>query len=316
MPRKPRIEFPGAVYHVFARGNRKQLIFYNKSDYVKYLHLVYDYKERYMFHVYAYALMPNHIHLLIETNEIPLSVIMQGLQQSYTQYFNLKHNQVGHVFQGRYKASLCDKDSYLLELVRYIHLNPIRAGLAVELFEYPWTGHKEYEMRPQKAIIDAGYMLEYFGPSLSEARKYYAQFIKDGLKDNNNRTVPTFDYTEGTIPTARGEYTTQLKTKTRNRGSISLDLDMMITIICDRFRVMPQEIRSAMKSPDTVLIRRLLCYFARTMCCMLVKDIAANLKIGETTVSKSIIWVTSNMRKNAKVKKMVENINAILSENV
>jgi REP element-mobilizing transposase RayT len=125
MARKPRIHFPGALYHVITRGNRRQGIFQDEKDLEQFLTYLSNCKNRFPFCLYAYALMQNHLHFLIEVGEIPLSRIMQSLLFGYAHYFNRRYREVGHLFQGRYKAILCDKDAYLLELVRYIHLNPL-----------------------------------------------------------------------------------------------------------------------------------------------------------------------------------------------
>ncbi len=126
MARKPRVEFDGAFYHVIVRGNQRQKVFGDDRDRLAYIERLEQYRERFGFSVYAYVLMANHIHLLVETKRVPLSKIMQGLQFSYTQTYNRRHRTVGHLFQGRYQAILCDRNEYLLELVRYIHLNPAR----------------------------------------------------------------------------------------------------------------------------------------------------------------------------------------------
>ena len=144
MARRPRLFAPGILYHVIVRGNYRQKTFLNGRDYEAYLERLARYRKRFGVTVYAYCLMSNHVHLLLETGSEPLSKFMQGLQQSYTQYFNRKHHKVGHLFQGRYKAIVCEKDEYLLTLVRYIHLNPIRAKLVQRLDDYPYSGHPEY----------------------------------------------------------------------------------------------------------------------------------------------------------------------------
>jgi REP element-mobilizing transposase RayT len=136
MPRLPRIEFTGAFYHIIVRGNNKQSIFLDDQDRYKYLGLLERYKKQHGFIIYAYTLMNNHVHLLIETLRTPISKIMQVINFTYTSYFNRKHKKVGHLFQGRYKSYLCDRDTYLLALVRYIHLNPVRAKLAKNPQEY------------------------------------------------------------------------------------------------------------------------------------------------------------------------------------
>ena len=152
MARKPRVEYPGAFYHVMTRGNRKEAIFKDDKDRLRFLRKVLEYKERYGFILYAYILMKNHIHLLIETRDAALSKIMQGLLQSYTQWYNGKYRTVGHLFQGRYKSILCDKKVYLLNLIRYIHLNCVRAGLVRDPGEYKWSSHRIYLGRTSKMV--------------------------------------------------------------------------------------------------------------------------------------------------------------------
>jgi REP-associated tyrosine transposase len=155
MARRPRVFAPGILYHVIVRGNHRQKTFQNGRDYQTYLERLARYRRQFGINVYAYCLMPNHVHLLVETGSQPLSRFMQGLQQSYTQYFNRKHHKVGHLFQGRYKAIICDKDEYLLSLVRYIHLNPIRANIVQKFDEYPYSGHHNYlEGRASEILAD------------------------------------------------------------------------------------------------------------------------------------------------------------------
>jgi putative transposase len=181
MARKTRIEFPGAFYHVFARGNNKQKIFKDDQDYKVYILDIKKYHERYKFILYAYALMPNHIHFLIETGITPLSKIMQGLQQSYTSYFHKKYKSVGHVFQARYKAILCQRDAYLLELVRYIHLNAVRAVLADSPEKYPWSSHLVYLGYLRQSFIEKDFIFKLLSDNRYAAEKIYIQFIKDGM---------------------------------------------------------------------------------------------------------------------------------------
>jgi hypothetical protein len=124
--------------------------------------------------------MSNHVHLLLETGSEPLSKFMQGLQQSYTQYFNRKHHKVGHLFQGRYKAIVCEKDEYLLTLVRYIHLNPIRAKLVQRLDDYPYSGHPEYCGVRVSEALETSRVLNMLG-----GRQSYQRFIQEGLRDGH-----------------------------------------------------------------------------------------------------------------------------------
>jgi REP element-mobilizing transposase RayT len=129
------------TYHVVRVQRRKT--FRSDDDYKAYQDRLEKYRAKFHVRIYAYCLMPNHVHLLLGTGSTPLAKFMQGLQQSYTQYFNRRYHKVGHVFQGRYKAIICDKDKYLLALVRYIHLNPVRARLAKRPERYT---HRTYEL--------------------------------------------------------------------------------------------------------------------------------------------------------------------------
>jgi putative transposase len=191
MARKPRIEFDGAFYHVLVRGNQKQKIFLEKQDFRKYLQIVGDYKSRYPFVLYGYVLMPNHVHLLIETGKTPLSKILQGINQRYTMYFNWKYETVGHLFQGRYKAILCHKEEYLLNLIKYIHNNPVRARLAADADGYPWSSHRLFLKPTTKGIVDTPIALGHFSEDVSQGAKLYRRFMgEEGIsKGELEKTV-------------------------------------------------------------------------------------------------------------------------------
>jgi REP element-mobilizing transposase RayT len=178
MARKPRIQFKGAFYHVIVRGNQKQSIFLDDADRNRYLEGLAKYKRRCKFVLYAYVLMDNHVHLLIETPEEPISRIMQLINFTYTQYFNKKYGKEGHLFQGRYKAILCDRDSYLLSLVRYIHRNPVKAGIATSVAEYQWSGNNEY-YKENPELVDTDGVLRMFSEKPSVARRKFREFIEE-----------------------------------------------------------------------------------------------------------------------------------------
>jgi REP element-mobilizing transposase RayT len=183
MARKPRIQYEGALYHVIVRGNQRQDIFLEDADRHEYLERLLKYKQKCGFNLYAYMLMSNHVHLLIETPIDPISRIMQMINFTYTQYFNRKYRKVGHLFQGRYKAILCDKDNYLLALVRYIHLNPMRAGSTRNLDKYPWSSHIEYETG-KRVLADTDKVLRLFSESPTGARRKYVDFINSKLEED------------------------------------------------------------------------------------------------------------------------------------
>ncbi len=178
MPRKPRIHFPGALYHVIARGNRRERIFRDQKDYQLYLNFLREYKDRYGFYLYAYTLLPNHVHLLIEAGRYPLSRLMQNLQFRYTRHFNIKYKNYGHLFQGRYKAILCEKESYLLELSAYIHLNPLRAGLVEDPIKYRWCSYRSYVRERKDDLVERDFLFAQFSQDKNVAMREYERFVK------------------------------------------------------------------------------------------------------------------------------------------
>ena len=163
MPRRPRVFAPGLVYHVVARGNRRQSVFHQSRDYRVYLDRLARYRARFEAAVHAYCLMPNHVHILIQAGPPPLAQLMQAVQQSYTQYFNRAYTTVGHVFQGRYKAFVCHRNSHLATLVQYIHLNPVRAGLVTRAEAYPYSSHVLYLRGRTTTVVDPKPVLRFLG---------------------------------------------------------------------------------------------------------------------------------------------------------
>ncbi|MCL5278155.1 MAG: transposase, partial [Deltaproteobacteria bacterium] len=125
MGRPLRIEYPGALYHIISRGNERRSIFLDNADRFKFLAILKDYHERYNILIHSFVFMDNHYHLILETPKANLIEVMHGINGVYTGYFNRRHERSGHLFQGRYKGILVDKDAYLIELSRYVHLNPV-----------------------------------------------------------------------------------------------------------------------------------------------------------------------------------------------
>lgn len=185
MARQLRIEYPSALYHIVSRGNAHQNTFLSESDYITFFKVLNDVCDQYVFIVYAYCLMSNHYHLLIETIDANLSAGMRQLNGVYTQKFNYFHQRVGHLFQGRYKAIIVEKDSYLMELSRYIVLNPVRAGIAKSPQEWKWSSYRAMiGMGPGAACLDKEWLVNNFG-SQKTAREKYISFVNDGLDRPN-----------------------------------------------------------------------------------------------------------------------------------
>ncbi|MEA3332287.1 MAG: transposase [Pseudomonadota bacterium] len=183
MARPLRIEYPGAYYHVTSRGNERKDIFWSSQDRRKFLSYLESAVVRYGATIHAWTLMSNHYHLLIETPSGNLSQIMRHINGAYTTYFNVKQQRSGHLFQGRYKAILIDADNYATELSRYIHLNPVRAGIVDKPEDYPWSSYKSYigrEKTPEWQKTE--FILGYFnGHSSGEAKIKYMNFVEDLL---------------------------------------------------------------------------------------------------------------------------------------
>ena len=182
MARKPRVELRGGLYHVITRGNDRQTIFHQAADYQKFLALLAKQKHRLPFYLYAYCLMPNHVHLLIERQVDDIGRIMHRLLTGYSQYYNRRYRKIGHLLQGRHKAILCQTESYLAELVRYIHLNPVRAKLVRRPEQYEYSSHRNYLDRQALGIVDVDPVLRHFGNKREFARQRYNEFIVAGMR--------------------------------------------------------------------------------------------------------------------------------------
>ncbi len=181
MARPLRIEFAGALYHVTARGNAQADIFSDDADRQQLLDLLYHTVDRHDWYCHAYCLMGNHYHLLVETNSATLAKGMKFLNGTYTQYFNRRHRRVGHVFQGRYKAILVQKESYLLELARYIVLNPVRAQMVRSARDWPWSSYRATAgLAPSAACLTPDWLLAGFAKTVGVARQRYAEFVQAG----------------------------------------------------------------------------------------------------------------------------------------
>jgi REP element-mobilizing transposase RayT len=235
LARKPRVEFEGAFYHVIARGNQRRSIFSNDRDREAYLGRIERYRKRYDFIVYGYVLMSNHVHLLIQTRKVPLSKIMQGIQGGFTQRYNRLHRTTGHLFQGRFKAILCDRDAYLLELVRYIHLNPARIRQPQDPWKYRWSSHRAYLGGWTAVEVNSEEVLAQLGPTKTEhgGRMSVLRHVGsdvDGVRSCNDTRVfrgawdQTFTSGAGLAPLPQVSLSTHLSI---NNSGLGIDLLVM-----------------------------------------------------------------------------------------
>ena len=204
MARNLRVEYPGAVYHVISRGNAKQKIFLNDFDYSIFLGILLKTVKRFNWLCHAYCLMSNHYHLLIETPDGNLSAGMREVNGVYGLRFNKGHKRVGHVFQDRYKAILIEKEVYLLELCRYIVLNPVRAGIVESPGDYIWSSYRQTAglFKKEDSLLHADWVLSQFGNNLDSARREYIRFVADGIDISS-----PFDEVQGRIVLGGDEFT-------------------------------------------------------------------------------------------------------------
>jgi len=182
MSRPLRIEWEGGFYHITARGNEKRPIFRIERDFLRFIGCFERIYERYGVVIHAYVLMTNHYHLLLETPRANLSTALHDLNTAYTNYFNRRHDRVGHLFQGRYRSIVVEKDSYLLELSRYIHLNPVRAGMVKRPEAYRWGSYPSYLSSGSCAEwLRREDILGQMDKSPVKGRRKYRQFVEEGL---------------------------------------------------------------------------------------------------------------------------------------
>jgi putative transposase len=185
MARPLRVEFTGAVYHVTSRGNARNSIYLSDSDRYDFLDVLYRVVQRYHWLCHAYCLMDNHYHFLFETPEANLSSGMRQLNGVYTQSFNRRHHRVGHLFQGRYKAQLVEHGSYLLEVARYIVLNPVRAKMVRSPADYKWSSYRgTVGLRHAESFLSTTWILGQFAANHQMARRHYQVFVRQGMNQN------------------------------------------------------------------------------------------------------------------------------------
>ena len=297
MARRPRIHFTGALYHVISRGNRRQGIFRDEKDLKRFLAYLSDCKTRFAFRLYAYALMKNHVHLLLEVERVPLSRIMQSLLFRYTQYFNRRYGEVGHLFQGRYKAIVCDKDAYLLELVRYIHLNPVRARMVKGPEDYVWTGHLSYLGKGEEDLIDEGFVLDQLGDNRSLARRRYRKFVWEGISSGHEEK-----YYQVKDQRYLGEDAfierIERERKEPEDWVYEIPLEAISREVAEPWGLEEDQLHSARRGREGARGRGMVAYLATRISGYTVKEIADHFRRSSVTVSEAITKVEDLLRKD------------------
>ncbi|OGQ46512.1 MAG: hypothetical protein A3H42_03760 [Deltaproteobacteria bacterium RIFCSPLOWO2_02_FULL_46_8] len=286
MARKPRIEYCGALYHVLSRGNQKRPTFRTAKDYEDYLGRLWRYHEKFGFVLYAYCLMPNHIHLLIEARDVPLSKIMQAVQFSYTQSFNRRHKTVGHLFQGRYKAILCQHDEYLLELVRYIHLNPVRAKLAKNPRDYKWSSHRALLELEKEPRCDVSAVLDLFGKRHKEAAKRYEAFVLEAIGMGHRKE---FYQVKDQRVLGEDKFIAKTLAKEENEHSgkifYKVSLQEIIDAVAREWDIPPGMILSPRRSRLGSFARSMIAVLAKSVSGMTMKEVGRHFSKGESAMA-------------------------------
>ncbi len=306
MARPPRLLASGVLYHVIVRGNHKQETFYTPQDYETYMERLARYRSKYRLSIYAFCLMPNHVHLLLECSEEPLSKFMQGVQQSYTQYFNRAHKTVGHLFQGRYKAIICEKEEYLLTLVRYIHLNPVRSKLVERPEQYNYSGHRMCLTGESSNVLDSTYVLNLLG-----GRGAYETFVLDGLEEGHKESYYELHDQRflGADEFARG---LKEKSEGKMKSVKKKTLGKVMVEAARRLRITPEALRGPDRNWKVSRVRTVLAFLLIRRLGFSVNEVANYLRRDPTTMSSLVSRLSVQMQRDLALQEEVERLSRIV----
>jgi REP element-mobilizing transposase RayT len=317
MPRKSRIDTPGALHHVIVRGIERRKIFRSDFDRKNFIKRLTELIPETKTDCFAWAFMSNHVHLLLRTGLIPVSVFMSRLLTGYAGWFNKKYRRHGQLFQNRYKSVLCQEEIYLKELVRYIHLNPLRAGIVSDLKEldkYPWCGHHILMKSPEKTWQNTDYIYGIFSENKREAKKIYREFVKKGISQGkrpdltgggllrssggwtglkesrkagirlkgDERILGNSDFVDDVLKASEESFEQRYKLKSRG-----VDFDHLKNRVAEIMGIRPEEVTACDKSPLTVKARSLLCFWAHRKLGMTTIEIAGILNMSQAAISRS-----------------------------
>ncbi|GBE05495.1 chromosomal replication initiation protein [bacterium BMS3Abin10] len=253
MARALRIEYEDAVYHVLSRGNERRRIYFSKTDYQKFLGYVAEAKKKYGIEIHSYALMKNHYHLVIETPDANLSKAMHHINSSYTTYINNRMKRNGHLFQGRYKAIVVSRDSYLAELSRYVHLNPVRAGMVKKPEEYPFSSYQTYVTDKNNELLTQDLILGLISGNKAEAKRQYRRFTESAIGEEEPDEILKNVYggiilggtrfIKETLGRIKGEYLSKEGITQRRALRTLHSGEEIIEVIAKLYKVKAEEIR-------------------------------------------------------------------------
>ncbi|OGR23969.1 MAG: hypothetical protein A2X83_01780 [Desulfuromonadales bacterium GWD2_54_10] len=306
MARPLRIEYPGAFYHVTSRGNEQKDVFKSQKDREKFLSYLESATERYSAIIHAYCLMSNHYHLLLETPAGNLSQIMRHVNGAYTTYFNIKRKRAGHLFQGRFKAILVEADEYATELSRYIHLNPVRAGIVDRPEEYQWSSYRYFighDKTPE--WLNTGFILGYFGKRAVEAGEKYRAFVED--LTGNEYESPLQGTVGSSILGSAGfiEEITTVHVK-------AMEADKNIPALRQlTFRPSPEEIINVVKTifvENEKLARQVSIHICHKFSGVRLREIGSLFAVRETGIAEASRRFSLKMGEDKKLRELVDRV--------
>ena len=286
MPREPRIHVSGGFYHVILRGNDGQKIFFEDAELVRFSRLLGEGVGRFGHLIHAYCFMPNHVHLVIQVGNTTLSTIVHNFALRYSRWFNWKQSKKGHLFQDRYVAKLVNADEYLLQLVRYVHLNPVRSNLTQNPSEYAWSSHPSYLGKETIPWLTTTWILGMFGKTLGTSRRCYESFVLDGLEEENH---PESYY----VGSEEGELLEDDSLIEKTEGQLEMTLDKahnledLIQGICRYFKVDLDELKSRNRKPKICRIRSLLALLIQEQPALCLTELGRTLNRDVSTLSSA-----------------------------
>lgn len=303
MPRLARIDISGLLQHVIVRGIERRNIFNDDHDRQLFIDRLFSLLSETGVRCYAWALLSNHAHLLLMPTATPLSYFMRRLLTGYAVSFNRRNKRSGHLFQNRYKSIVCEEEPYLLELVRYIHLNPLRAGMVAsleELDQHPWSGHSVLLGNRQNDAQGSDAILERFGKDLTTARRNYRHFVSEGIMsgrrddlaggglkrsqgERRNDEYESFD--ERVL--GSGDFVDGLKRECtlRDKMNAAISLTRLLEIVSRTLIIDPDLIRRPSKSRAPAGARAIICYLAKFELGYTGNEVGKFLHLGPTGVS-------------------------------
>jgi len=312
MARKPRLHVAGGVYHVMLRGNAGQAIFYDDEDRYHLYLLLQEGISRYGHRIHGFCLMSNHLHLAVQVGDEPLSKIIQNLSFRYTRWVNRKQKRIGHLFQGRYKAILVEQDSYLLELVRYIHLNPVRAKMVRQPSAYPWSGHRCYLGKEVLPWLHTEWILSQFGKRINSCRRRYEEFVRAGHGEGHREEFHGGEEDHRVLGQDRfveKMLETQLCPPYKRK---QISLESLVRSVCKEYQLKDTDLTSASRNRKASEARQVIGWLALKSDNLTLTQVAQYFSRDVTTVSRGVKRLEEKVRETQFEKRLKELFNTII----